>query len=56
MITRENINGEWATVSHLTDSWEPCEPEDATMVKVLFDGGRVLFGKLTPEPVTLTGE
>lgn len=53
-ITREVVKGKPATVSHLTDTWEPCEPKDATMVKVVFDDGSgILFGTRTP--VTLDG-
>jgi hypothetical protein len=54
MITLEIVDGKSAQVSHLTDTWQPCDPKDATMVKVMFDGGGVLFGKRTPEPVTPT--
>ena len=43
-ITREVVNGKQATVSHLTDTLEPCAPADAAMVKVVFDDGGVLFG------------
>ena len=50
-ITRETVNGFPATVSHLTDTWEPCAPEDATRVKVVFDEGKgVLFGTLKEGP------
>jgi hypothetical protein len=44
MITREVVDGKQATVSHLNDKWELCDPKDATMVKVVFDDGGVLFG------------
>lgn len=43
-ITREVVNGKQATVSHLNDKWEPVAPKDATIVKVIFDEGGVLFG------------
>jgi hypothetical protein len=45
MITREIIDGKPATVSHLSDKLELCDPKDATFVKVIFDEGGVLFGK-----------
>jgi hypothetical protein len=47
-ITREVIDGKQATVSHLTEMWEPCDPKDAAIVKVVFDEGGVLFGTRTP--------
>lgn len=50
-ITREVVDGKKATVSHLTDKWEPCEPKDAQIVKVVFDEGGVLFG-VKNKPVT----
>jgi hypothetical protein len=54
MITRELVNGKQATVSHLSDTWELCAPDKATIVKVVFDDGSgVLFG--TREPVTAKG-
>jgi hypothetical protein len=44
MITHEVVNGKQATVSHMSDTWEPCDPKDAAMVKVVFDDGGVVFG------------
>jgi hypothetical protein len=44
MTTRETVNGKLATVSHLTEEWQPCAPEEAAIVKVEFDDGGVLFG------------
>ncbi len=44
MTTRETVNGRLATVSHLTEAWVPCAPKDASIVKVVFDDGEVLFG------------
>jgi len=50
MITKEVVNGKQATVSHLTDTWEPCDPKDAALVKVVFDDGSgVLFGTAKKE-------
>ena len=50
-ITREVVNGRPATVSHLTETWEPCDPENATRVKVVFDDGNgVLFGTAKAGP------
>ena len=44
MTTRETVNGKLATVTHLTEAWVPCAPEEAAIVKVVFDDGEVLFG------------
>jgi hypothetical protein len=44
MTTRETVNGKLASVTHLTDAWVPCVPEEAAIVKVVFDDGEVLFG------------
>lgn len=49
MITREVVEGKQATVSHLNDKWEPVAPKDATIVKVVFDEGGVLFGTTAKE-------
>ena len=35
-------------MSHLNDKWEPCDPKEATLVKVVFDEGGVLFGTAAP--------
>ena len=34
----------YATVTYLNDKWQPVPAPDATMVKVTFDDGGVLFG------------
>jgi hypothetical protein len=50
MTTRETVNGKLATVAHLTDAWVPCTPEEAAIVKVVFDDGGILVGFRTPKP------
>jgi len=51
-VTREVVDGKQATVSHLTDTMEPCSPADAAIVKVVFDEGGVLFGVRKPDGPT----
>lgn len=55
MITHEVVNGKQATVSHFSETWEPCDPKDASMVKVIFEGGDVLFGFRKPEQSLRSG-
>jgi hypothetical protein len=50
-VTRELVNGKQATVSHLNDKWEPCDPKDAKLVKVVFDDGGIVFGITKEEAV-----
>jgi hypothetical protein len=50
-VTREVVNGKQATVSHLNDKWEPCDPKDAKLVKVVFDDGGIMFGVAKEEAV-----
>jgi hypothetical protein len=53
MIQRETINGAPATVAYLTTdekgSFVLVTPEKATLVKVIYDDGRVVFGTPAPE-------
>jgi len=44
MITRETIDGRPAVVAYINDDFEPMSPEEATMVKIIFDDGEVRFG------------
>ena len=44
MIKRETINGRQATVCYMLDDFTPVDtPAEATLVKVVFDDGNVLF-------------
>jgi len=46
MIERQEVDGRQATVCYFNDDFETCEPDEATLVKVVFDDGEVAF--LTP--------
>ena len=43
MIERRQIDGKQSTVAYLNNDFEPCDPEDAELVKVIFDNGDVLW-------------
>ncbi len=43
MIRRETVDGRSAIVAYITEEWEPAKPENATMAKVIFDDGDVMF-------------
>lgn len=43
MVKRELINGRLATVNYLTLDLEPANPQDAEIIKVLFDDGETMF-------------
>jgi len=47
MIKREVVEGRPATVAYMNDHLEPVSEAEATVVKVVFDGGpvRVMFGR-----------
>lgn len=47
MIERQKVHGDPATVSYMTDEFTLVPKDKATLVKVVFDDGRVLF--LRPE-------
>ena len=34
----------------MLDNWTPCDPDDAELIKVIFDNGEVLFLRTPPEP------
>jgi len=43
-ITRETIEGRTATVTFINDDFVPVEPDDATLIKIIFDDGEIRFG------------
>lgn len=47
MITRATIDGKQATVTFLNAKWEPCEPKEAKLAKIMFDDGGCMFGAVT---------
>lgn len=47
MIERQVVQGRPATISYMTDNFEPSSKDAATLIKVVFDDGEVLF--LTPK-------
>lgn len=49
MIRREIIDGRRALVVYLNAAFEPVEPDKATLVKVRFENGEVIFGTPTPQ-------
>jgi hypothetical protein len=48
MIRRETVEGREATVAYLRGNFEPCDPDDAEVAKVIFDDGNVVFAALDP--------
>jgi hypothetical protein len=46
MIERQTIDGREATVAYLDNKFKPATKDTATLIKVIFDDGQVLF--LTP--------
>jgi len=51
MIKRMTVEGRMATVAYVTNDMEPVSPDDADMVKVVFDDGEVRFGVKAAEPL-----
>ncbi len=49
MIREEEIGGEMALVAYLTLDFEFVDPEDAEMIKIMYDDGRVVFAFAAPE-------
>lgn len=47
MIERQTIDGRQAFVAYVKGDFEPCDAADATLIKVIFDDGGMLF--LTPQ-------
>jgi hypothetical protein len=50
MIERTEIDGRPATIAYLTEELTPAEPDDAEMVKIIFDDGEVVFASLKEGP------
>lgn len=46
MIERQTIDGRLATVIYLTNDFQPADKQSATLIKLWFDDGDVVF--LTP--------
>lgn len=46
MIEQTHINGEPVIVTYLRGEMEPCNPEEATYIKVRFEDGRIMFAFL----------
>ena len=44
MITEETVDGQKVIVVYMKDDFTPASKEDATLVKVVFEDGRVVFG------------
>lgn len=55
MIKREKVDGKEATVVYLNDKFEMADEDSATLVKVIFDDGRILFLKPVEEKKRHTG-
>ena len=51
MITRMEVEARMATVAYVNNEMEPVSPDDADMVKIIFDDGEVRFG-VRAEPNT----
>jgi hypothetical protein len=46
MIERQTVDGKPATVIYLTSDFQPADKQSATLIKLWFDDGDVVF--LTP--------
>ena len=44
MITEETVEGQKVIVAYMKDDFTPAGKEDPTLVKVIFEDGRVVFG------------
>jgi len=44
MIERQEVDGRIATVSYLTNEFQPASKDEAELIKVVFDDGELLFG------------
>lgn len=49
MISRQTIDGREATLSYLTDLFEPASEDTAQLIKLAFDDGQTVFLK-QPQP------
>lgn len=53
MIATTTINGKQATVIYLTVDMQPCAPDEASVVKIRFEDGAIMFASaVVPQPVT----
>lgn len=53
-IERKTIDGRKATVAYIRDDFTPTTPEKATLVKVIFDDGGILFAVPARDALTTT--
>jgi len=44
MIERQEVDGRMATVSYLTNEFQPASKDEAELIKVVFDDAELLFG------------
>ena len=43
MIEKTEVDGRKATVAYINDDCEPCDKDEATLAKVIFDDGDTLW-------------
>ena len=56
MLKREKINGEDVLVHYLDSKMQPCSPKMATMVKMRFPDGKIVFASAVEEPSEIPGK
>ena len=51
MLKREVVDGRKATLAYIKKNFEPCDPDEADLIKIMFDDGEIVFVAAADEPV-----